>query len=129
MKKINYSKLNAGDLVEVPRTQFAPYRRGWNGWLFSNAVVIRKAVGVKTGKPMVVVSMCVPSNKVRNGYVEVEKSFYAECVFQTNSVKNAKEILEKVNIHTAEEYNDFIKQDDVTGCDWISFLVDKGFIF
>lgn len=129
MKKINYNKLNAGDLVEVPRTEFAKGRKGWNGWLFSDAVVIRKAVGAKTGKPMVVVSMCVPSNKIHNGYVEVEKSFYAECVFQTNSVKDAKQFLEKVNIHTAEEYSDFVKQDDVNGCDWISFLVDKGFIF
>lgn len=42
MKKVDFNKLQAGDLVEVPRTQFAPMRRGWNGWLFSEAVVIRK---------------------------------------------------------------------------------------
>ena len=41
MKKVDFNKLQAGDLVEVPRTQFAPMRRGWNGWLFSEAVVIR----------------------------------------------------------------------------------------
>jgi hypothetical protein len=35
MKKIDFNKLQAGDLVEVPRTQFAPMRSGWNGWLFS----------------------------------------------------------------------------------------------
>lgn len=45
MKKVDFNKLQAGDLVEVPRTQFAPMRRGWNGWLFSEAVVIRKGVG------------------------------------------------------------------------------------
>lgn len=38
MKKVDFNKLQAGDLVEVPRTQFAPMRRGWNGWLFSEAV-------------------------------------------------------------------------------------------
>lgn len=32
MKKVDFNKLQAGDLVEVPRTQFAPMRRGWNGW-------------------------------------------------------------------------------------------------
>ena len=48
MKKVDFNKLQAGDLVEVPRTQFAPMRRGWNGWLFSEAVVIRKGVGRKT---------------------------------------------------------------------------------
>lgn len=45
MKKVDFNKLQAGDLVEVPRTQFAPMRSGWNGWLFSEAVVIRKGVG------------------------------------------------------------------------------------
>ena len=31
MKKVDFNKLQAGDLVEVPRTQFAPMRSGWNG--------------------------------------------------------------------------------------------------
>lgn len=44
MKKVDFNKLQAGDLVKVPRTQFAPMRSGWNGWLFSEAVVIRKGV-------------------------------------------------------------------------------------
>ena len=55
MKKVDFNKLQAGDLVEVPRTQFAPMRRGWNGWLFSEAVVIRKGVGRKSKKNVVVV--------------------------------------------------------------------------
>lgn len=50
MKKVDFNKLQAGDLVEVPRTQFAPMRSGWNGWLFSEAVVIRKGVGRKKQK-------------------------------------------------------------------------------
>lgn len=57
MKKVDFNKLQAGDLVEVPRTQFAPMRRGWNGWLFSEAVVIRKGVGRKSKKNVVVVEM------------------------------------------------------------------------
>ena len=48
MKKVDFNKLQAGDLVQVPRTQFAPMRSGWNGWLFSEAVVIRKGVGIKS---------------------------------------------------------------------------------
>ena len=50
MKKVDFNKLQAGDLVKVPRTQFAPMRSGWNGWLFSEAVVIRKGVGRKSKK-------------------------------------------------------------------------------
>ena len=42
MKKVDFEKINTGDLVQVPRVQFAPMRYGWNGWLFSSAVVIRK---------------------------------------------------------------------------------------
>ena len=57
MKKVDFNKLQAGDLVQVPRTQFAPMRSGWNGWLFSEAVVIRKGVGRKSKRNVVVVEM------------------------------------------------------------------------
>ena len=50
MKKVDFNKLQAGDLVKVPRTQFAPMRSGWNGWLFSEAVVIRKGSREKKQK-------------------------------------------------------------------------------
>ena len=60
MKKVDFNKLQAGDLVEVPRTQFAPMRSGWNGWLFSEAVVIRKGVGRKSKRNVVVVEMRTP---------------------------------------------------------------------
>lgn len=127
MKIANFETMQAGDLVEVPRTQFAPMRRGWNGWLFSEAIVIRKARGKKSNKPMVVVEMRTP--KGRNDYGTMEKAFYAECVFQTNAVKNAKRFLEEDGVNTKEKFYKFIQRDDVTGCDWIKFLVEKGFLF
>ena len=68
MKKVDFNKLQAGDLVEVPRTQFAPMRRGWNGWLFSEAVVIRKGVGRKSKKNVVVVEMRTPAGKNSYGW-------------------------------------------------------------
>lgn len=103
MKKVDFNKLQAGDLVEVPRTQFAPMRRGWNGWLFSEAVVIRKGVGRKSKKNVVVVEMRTPAGK--NSYGTIEATFYAESFYK------------------------FIERDDVTGCDWIRFLIEKGFLF
>lgn len=75
MKKVDFNKLQAGDLVEVPRTQFAPMRRGWNGWLFSEAVVIRKGVGRKSKKNVVVVEMRTPAGK--NSYGTIEARAYA----------------------------------------------------
>ena len=109
MKKVDFNKLQAGDLVEVPRTQFAPMRRGWNGWLFSEAVVIRKGVG-------------------KNSYGTIEATFYAENVFTTPAAKNARNILKKYGIEDAESFYKFIERDDVTGCDWIRFLIEKGFL-
>ena len=53
MKIANYEKMQLGDLVQVPRTQFAPMRRGWNGWLFSEAVVLRKTRGKKSNRPII----------------------------------------------------------------------------
>ena len=118
MKKVDFNKLQAGDLVEVPRTQFAPMRSGWNGWLFSEAVVIRKGVGRKSKKNVVVVEMRTPAGK--NSYGTIEATFYAENVFTTPAAKNARNILKKY---------EFIERDDVTGCDWIRFLIEKGFLF
>lgn len=91
MKKVDFNKLQAGDLVKVPRTQFAPMRSGWNGWLFSEAVVIRKGVGRKSKRNVVVVEMRTPAGK--NNYGTVEATFYAENVFTTPAVKNARNIL------------------------------------
>lgn len=127
MKKVDFNKLQAGDLVEVPRTQFAPMRRGWNGWLFSEAVVIRKGVGRKSKKNVVVVEMRTPAGK--NSYGTIEATFYAENVFTTPAAKNARNILKKYGIEDAESFYKFIERDDVTGCDWIRFLIEKGFLF
>lgn len=127
MKKVDFNKLQAGDLVEVPRTQFAPMRSGWNGWLFSEAVVIRKGVGRKSKKNVVVVEMRTPAGK--NSYGTIEATFYAENVFTTPAAKNARNILKKYGIEDAESFYKFIERDDVTGCDWIRFLIEKGFLF
>ena len=127
MKKVDFNKLQAGDLVKVPRTQFAPMRSGWNGWLFSEAVVIRKGVGRKSKKNVVVVEMRTPAGK--NSYGTIEATFYAENVFTTPAANNARNILKKYGIEDAEGFYKFIERDDVTGCDWIRFLIEKGFLF
>ena len=79
MRKINFKKLKAGELVEVPRYCFAPLRRGWNGWLFSPAVVLTKGISKKSGKEVVKVKMMIPRGT--NEYSTVEKTFYSDCVF------------------------------------------------
>lgn len=39
MKKCK--KVNVGDVVQFPSYEFAPFRKGWNGWLFEVAIVKR----------------------------------------------------------------------------------------
>lgn len=50
-------------------------------------------------------------------------------VFTTPAAKNARNILKKYGIEDAESFYKFIERDDVTGCDWIRFLIEKGFLF
>ena len=45
MKKAEWK---VGELVQVPYYCFAPYRPGWNGYLFANGVITERRVG--TGK-------------------------------------------------------------------------------
>lgn len=47
-----------GDVIQFPRTQFAPLRRGWNGWLFS-AGIIEKLYTSKSGLKCATVRYCV----------------------------------------------------------------------
>lgn len=127
MKAVDFNKLQVGDLIQVPRTQFAPMRRGWNGWLFSEAVAIRKGIGRKSKKNVVTVEMMIPTE--RNNYKTAKDTFYADCVFATPAINNAKNILKKYGIVDAEDFYKFIERDDVTGYDWIRFLIEKGFLF
>lgn len=127
MKTVKFENAKAGDLVQVPRTQFDQRRRGWNGWLFSEAIVIKKGISAKSKKKIITVEMRTP--KGRNDYGTVERTFYADCVFQTNAVEIAKKFMAQDGVHSREEFHEYIKQEDVTGCDWIKFLVDKGYLF
>jgi hypothetical protein len=133
MKKVDFAKLKVGDLVEVPRTQFSMTRRGWNGWLFSHAVVLDKGISKKTGRQVVKVEMMYPSNYPSNGndYRTAVKVFVADAVFQTNALKTAKMLLKENHgdAQNREEFEKSIVENKVVGCDWMRFLADKGFLF
>lgn len=127
MKVVNFNKIEVGDLVQVPRYQFAPMRHGWNGWLFSEAIVTRKGVGRKSNKPVIVVEMCTPKNT--NDYGTAERTFRADCVFLSNGVEIARKFLKEDGIESKEDFEQAIKKEEIVGADWIKFLVDKGFLF
>lgn len=50
--------LKVGEVIQFPRTQFAPLRKGWNGWLFSVGIVEKLYVS-KKGIPAATVRYCV----------------------------------------------------------------------
>mgnify|MGYP000753818217 CR=1 FL=1 len=83
MKAVDFNKLQVGDLIQVPRTQFAPMRRGWNGWLFSEAVVIRKGIGRKSKKNVVTVEMMIPTE--RNNYKTLKIHLCRLCFCDTSN--------------------------------------------
>ena len=56
MKQVKNVKV--GDVIQFPRTQFAPLRKGWNGWLFS-AGIVEKLYTSKSGLKCATVRYCV----------------------------------------------------------------------
>lgn len=42
--------VKVGSVVEIPFYQFAPNRRGWNGWIFRLGIVEKIFIGAKTGR-------------------------------------------------------------------------------
>lgn len=50
--------VKVGDVIQFPRTQFAPLRSGWNGWLFS-AGIVEKLYTSKSGKECATVRYCI----------------------------------------------------------------------
>ena len=95
------------------------------------AIAATVAAGVharrKSKKNVVVVEMRIPAGK--NNYGTIEATFYAENIFETPAVENARNILKNYEIKDTESFYKFIERDDVTGCDWIRFLIEKGFLF
>ena len=53
----NAKNVKVGDVVQFPCFCFAPFRRGWNGWIFRAAIVERLYTSPK-GIPCAVVRYC-----------------------------------------------------------------------
>lgn len=127
MKAVNFSKIRPGDVVQVPRTQFSQQRWGWNGWLFSEAVVLERRKGKTSGRPIIKVRMCIPAGK--NEYRTFDKCFFAEEVFETGSVERAKRFMYEDGYKDGMDLDEFIKDNEIVGAEWVRFLNDEGKLF
>ena len=52
------AKLTVGEFVEIPYYCFAPHRRGWDGWIFENAQVIKILGKNKYGQRVALLEVC-----------------------------------------------------------------------
>lgn len=123
------AKLKVGEIVQVPVYEFAPFRSGWNGWLFQSGIITRVFKGAKTGRMCAEVEYPSRSyaQRLRNMRGEdaglgerkvLKKAFYADAVFQFDIAHCKREKEE----HPREKYFNGCYDADT------EFLIDKGII-
>ena len=96
MKK---ATLKRGEFVEIPYYCFAPYRRGWNGWLFTKAQVIEVVGKNKFGQRVALLDVCDPYKMDGEHY---EKRVCEDRIFACHDVVEWAQA--QVDAHPAEEY-------------------------
>lgn len=120
MKKVKNPKV--GQLVEIPVYEFAPYRSGWNGWIF-RVGVIEKLYVSKTGKKCATVRYC--SDRAGMYQLlpckEATKNLVIEHVFQWDSLEWAQK--KYTEFKGYEDAGENVCWDENT-----AFLLNNGFI-
>lgn len=82
MKKAK--RVAVGDVVQFPAYEFAPLRRGWNGWIFRAAIIEKLFVSKKSGKKCATVRYC---SRIAGRYqllpnIEATKNVYVDQLFE-----------------------------------------------
>ena len=78
-------------MVQFPAYQFAPLRRGWNGWIF-RAAIVNKVYTSKSGAKCANITYC---SRIAGRYqllpnVEAEKNVKCEYLFEFDLERAAK---------------------------------------
>ena len=74
MKKAEWK---IGELVQVPYYCFAPHRKGWNGYLFANGVIVERHRRVKDNAPIAVVEYRLEGKAPERHKYTMDKVFKA----------------------------------------------------
>lgn len=119
--------LSIGAVVQVPTYEFAPFRSGWNGWLFSAGIIKAHGKSKKTGLPIVKVEYPARGYKQKRYYANgteapmkadtIEKWFFVSAVFEF-SLKSCKEEIKFPREHWC--YKSYLEDTE--------FLIDKGIL-
>lgn len=96
MKKAKNVKI--GDIVSFPEYEFAPYRKGWNGWIF-RAAIVNKIYVSKSGVKCANITYCTRCagryqllpNVERDINVRCDRLFEFNVEFAANNYKMFKE--------------------------------------
>ena len=123
----NAKDLSIGAVVSVPTYEFAPFRHGWNGWLFSAGIIKAHGTSKRNGQPIVKAEFPARGYKQKRYHLNgteaqmradtVEKWFYLSAVFEFDDW-NCKRNLE----HPREYWDSKTYTEDT------EFLIDKGIL-
>ncbi len=121
------ARARIGLVVQIPVSEYAPFRHGWNGWLFQAGIVKALGRSNKTGKSMVQVEYPTRNYGAKfKDFRDVEhesprttltKWFNADCVFE-NDMFHSKKLIE----NPREYYCNGCYDADT------EFLIDKGIL-
>lgn len=126
-QKIDFEKIQPGDLVQVPRMCIASRARSWNGWIFAQAIVVEKLKAPnETMNDAVMIDVMIPKACSNNGYDTARMIFPVDTVFKSNRAKIAQRVLDESQIRTKQQFD--VAMTTWTGADWIRFIYDNGFI-
>lgn len=89
-------KIRVGSVIQFPHYQFAPMRRGWNGWIF-RAGIVEKIYTSKSGRKCAVVRYCtrIAARYQMLPNVEATKSICLEHMFEYD-IKHAQKEYERL---------------------------------
>lgn len=121
MKK---AKIIIGEIVELPVYEFAPFRTGWNGWLFQ-AGIIKKLGKNKNGEVIALVKYPLKGYKQKRYHLNgteaeiiansVERWVHSSKLFQYSTISDNR-IMEHPREHWCGK----------TYSENIEFLIDEG---
>ena len=110
-------KLTVGSLVEVPDYCFAPYRSGWNGWIFRAGIIRALGRSKRDGSPTYKVEYCRRGYGYKGDKTTITKWFRQDALFEKDYT-HAKFLME----HPREYWCNGCYDEDT------EFMIDNGFL-
>ena len=109
--------LKIGSLVQVPDYCFAPFRSGWNGWIFRAGIIRAIGKSKKDGATIYQVERCTKNYGYHGDKTTYTAWFRKEAIFE-KGYEHAKMLME----HPREYWCNGCYDEDT------EFMIDNGFL-